>query len=138
MAKTAKTISLAGGDTVQVMPGAIAKVQSELFEQMPDSKCFQPVVPSKLDIATATALINEERANATENPEESGQSGSEDEGSKSLDDKSQVETKTPITPEVTPGSSEKVASTNTGLGKTPPVSGKSADPKSEPKSDETK
>ena len=54
----AKTIQLAGGDTVQVQPGAIGKVASAGITQLPAFSDFEPVVPNTAQLIAA-GLIGE-------------------------------------------------------------------------------
>ena len=54
-----KTVSLAGGDTVQVMPRSILKLQSAKFNQLPSMSEFKFIAPT-LDDLRAVGLLTSE------------------------------------------------------------------------------
>lgn len=54
---TSRIISLAGGDSVQVQPGAVCRQASSVFDQLPAFSDFEPIVPSTKDLMDA-GLIN--------------------------------------------------------------------------------
>lgn len=63
-----KHLQLVGGDSMQVQPGAVGKVQSELVSQLPAFSDFLPVVPSTAELIEAGLIGDASESTAVPTP----------------------------------------------------------------------